>query len=119
MTTMNLALKGVPQALPTPRLVQVNVKPVWEWKPGKFFVTVTEEVKAGLLASVELSTAVAYIRLPQSPLERLKARQAGRIQRALEYRKKNGDPLENLARLLSDLVDDAELWQKILAEPYG
>jgi len=119
MTTMNLALKGVPQALPTPRLVQVNVKPVWEWRPGEFFVTVSEEVKAGPLASVELSTTVAYIRLPQSPLERLKARQVGRIQGALEYRKKNGDPLDNLAWLLAELVDDAGLWKRIVDEPYG
>ena len=39
--------------------------------------------------------------------------------RALEYRKQNGDPVENLVRLLTDLVDDPVLWKRVVDEPYG
>jgi len=62
---------------------------------------------------------VGRVNLALTSLERLKARQPEMTRRALEYRKQNGDPVENLVRLLTDLVDDPVLWKRVVDEPYG
>ncbi len=38
---------------------------------------------------------------------------------AREYRVSHGDPIDELAGLLDDIIDDPESWQATLEEPYG
>jgi len=55
-----------------------------------------------------------------SPLVlRLKAKQSGMIRQALDYRKTYGDPVSNLATLLTNIAVDPQRWQEIVDEPYG
>jgi hypothetical protein len=49
----------------------------------------------------------------------LKTRQQEAIRFAQEYRAKYGDPVNNLSKLLSQVIENEELWQSILDEPYG
>ena len=63
-----------------------------------------------------------YLAKPRSerriPLSlRRKQRQA--IRRAKQYRKEHGNPADNLAQLLDQLVEDEETWRAIVDEPYG
>jgi tetrahydromethanopterin S-methyltransferase subunit B len=52
--------------------------------------------------------------LPESLLQK----QQEAIRLAKEYQISHGDPVENLANLLDELVQDEDLWQSILDEPY-
>ena len=49
----------------------------------------------------------------------LKSKQPEMIRRAIEYRTAHGDPVQNLANLLSTVMSDPQRWQEIIDEPYG
>jgi hypothetical protein len=70
--------------------------------------TVVDELKA-ILKLLEQETPEAH----------LKRAQAMAIERAKEYRKKHGDPVDNLANLLGNVIQDEEIWRQILDSPYG
>jgi hypothetical protein len=53
---------------------------------------------------------------PALPLRR-KYRRA--VQRSRAYRKRYGDPVDNLCDLLGEVAEDEETWRRILEEPYG
>jgi hypothetical protein len=53
--------------------------------------------------------------LPASLLR--KQREAVRL--AKEYREEQGDPVDNLVGILSEIAFDEEAWQEIIDEPYG
>jgi hypothetical protein len=41
------------------------------------------------------------------------------IRLAKEYRQKHGNPVDELARILDEIVQDEEAWRENLDEPYG
>jgi hypothetical protein len=46
-------------------------------------------------------------------------KQQDAIRRAREYRKKHGNPVDNLEHMLARVVRDGKVWRAILDEPYG
>jgi hypothetical protein len=52
-------------------------------------------------------------------LAKSRQRQQQRMPMALEYRERNGHPVEALARLMASLIVDENRWQEIVEEPYG
>ncbi len=65
--------------------------------------------------SEEEAVESAKSAIPASLLR--KQKQAIRL--AKEYREEHGDPVNNLADVLDQMVKDEALWQAIVEEPYG
>lgn len=99
--------------------------PIWVINVVQQLVKKPSLVSSGaveIASSLEAIPAKLVIPSPQviSPLVlRLKAKQRGMIQQALDYRKTYGDPVSNLATLLSNIGVDPQRWQEIVDEPYG
>ena len=115
MKTVDEVLQGVPHDTAPAQLVEV----MWEVAPESWY-TLPIDTETPPLERATIDTGIVVrVNLALSPLERLKARQPDMARRALEYRRQNGDPIENLVRLLTDLVDDPVLWKRVVDEPYG
>lgn len=86
----------------------------------KGLVTALANVIANWEAETKMSLPNTRAPDPNDKIKiRLKVKQPGMIQQALDYRKTYGDPVSNLATLLSNIAVDPQRWQEIVDEPYG
>ena len=49
----------------------------------------------------------------------IRMRQPQILRRALEIRREYGDPIQNLADLLGNMLGSQEDWEALIDEPYG